>query len=384
MRLFDQKPERLGDVMQRHRGVGPGFDLLRLVLSLSVVVFHSFQLVNGRGWQVGALGPAVSFIVPAFFALSGFLVAGSAVRLHNVRTFLVFRVLRIVPALSVEITLSALVLGPYVTVYSIRAYFSDPEFAAYFGNLVGWIHYHLPGVYLGNPLAGIVNGQLWTIPSELHCYILLAALMLVRVFARPVIMFALLAAGILFETATLFRPAAHAVDVLQSGEMLVLCFLCGNLFYLWRNRIVAHWGLLVVSALAFWSVGSVYPRAGFVIGVPAATYIIVYLGMLRMPRIPLLMAGDYSYGIYLYSFALQQAVIWAFPSCRTWWANLAVSLPLIMAIAVLSWHTIEKPALRLRKWLAPRAILPRPVLEEPAAERAAGGKAAALTVRPSS
>ena len=382
MQLLNKKAERLGDVMQRHRGVGPGFDFLRLALSLSVVLFHSFQLVNGRGWGVGVAGPAVSFIVPAFFALSGFLVAGSAARLRNVRTFLIFRILRIVPALSVEITLSALVLGPYVTNYPLQAYFSSQEFAAYFGNLVGWMHFHLPGVFLGNPLAGVVNGQLWTIPSELHCYILLAALMVIRVFDRPLIMAAILIGGVLFETATLFRPVAHVGDVLQSGEMLVLCFLCGNLFYLLRNRIPAHWGLLVVSTIAFWSVASLYPRAGFVIGVPAATYIIVYLGMLRMPRVPLLMAGDYSYGIYLYSFSLQQAIIWALPAYRMWWANLAIGLPLILIIAAASWHIIEKPALRLRKWLAPRALLPRPVLEEPAAERAAGG-ADVLTVRTS-
>jgi peptidoglycan/LPS O-acetylase OafA/YrhL len=42
-------------------------------------------------------------------------------------------------------------------------------------NIVGHVHFALPGVFANNPLPSIVNGQLWTIPFELYCYITLAA-----------------------------------------------------------------------------------------------------------------------------------------------------------------------------------------------------------------
>ena len=52
------------------------------------------------------------------------------------------------------------------------------------------------------------------------------------------------------------------------------------------------------------------------------------------------------------------------PAYRVWWINLAIGWPLSVGIAALSWHFVEKPSLRLRKWLAPKAALSRPVLEE--------------------
>jgi peptidoglycan/LPS O-acetylase OafA/YrhL len=90
------------------------------------------------------------FMVPAFFALSGFLVTGSALRLRATAPFLTFRVLRILPALLVEVTLSALILGALFTTLPLKSYFSDPQFFRYFGNIVGLITFHLPGVFESN------------------------------------------------------------------------------------------------------------------------------------------------------------------------------------------------------------------------------------------
>ena len=356
-------------VLQRNRGLGPGFDFLRLALALSVVLFHSFQLTYGRSWSAGIFEPAVLLIVPAFFALSGFLVAGSMVRVRSVRTFIAFRALRIVPALAVEITLSALILGPLVTTLSLARYVSDPQFAIYFTNVLGWIHYHLPGVFLGNPLGGIVNGQLWTVPSELHCYILLAVLMVLRIATRPVLMLAVFVVLASAESATALLPGHHYdVRVLNSQEMLVLCFLCGNVFFLWREKIQANVWLFLASVLTFVGVFYLAPSLSFLVGVIAATYFITYLGMQRIPRVPVLMDGDYSYGVYLYSFALQQAVVWALPNQRVWWVNFAIGAPLALIVAALSWHGVEKPSLLLRKWLAPKTAIPRPILDETPAQ----------------
>jgi peptidoglycan/LPS O-acetylase OafA/YrhL len=63
-----------------------------------------------------------------FFALSGFLVTGSAIRTRSVRTFLTFRFLRIFPALATEVTLSAVILGPLLTTLPLKDYVSDHHF----------------------------------------------------------------------------------------------------------------------------------------------------------------------------------------------------------------------------------------------------------------
>ncbi len=361
--------------MAEHRGVGPGFDFVRLALALSVVTFHGFQLSYGRNWSEGPFLAPVMLIVPAFFALSGFLVAGSMLRNSSVRNFLVFRSLRIVPALGAEIALSALILGPLVTEAPLSAYFSDPLFVDYFTNVIGIIRYRLPGVFLGNPLSGVVNGQLWTVPSELHCYVVLAVLMVLRLSSRPRLMLGIFLLLAVAECLTALLPNHHyTFKVLNSQELLVLCFLCGVVFQLWKDRVPSSRLLFGASIVAYVAVVCWLPALSFILGSVSATYFVVYLGMQRIPRIPVLMDGDYSYGIYLYSFPIQQTVIWACPDWRTWYFNLLVSVPLTILFAAGSWHWLEKPVLSLRKRLAPRAVLRR---EPEATPAAAAGDAGA-------
>ena len=53
--------------------------------------------------------------------------------------------------------------------------------------------------------------------------------------------------------------------------------------------------------------------------------------------------ADYSYGIYLWAFPVQQLVVgWGLDY---WAVNIAVSLPIVLACAWLSWHGVERPAL---------------------------------------
>ncbi|WP_152596391.1 hypothetical protein [Algibacter lectus] len=56
--------------------------------------------------------------------------------------------------------------------------------------------------------------------------------------------------------------------------------------------------------------------------------------------------GDLSYGIYIYSFFIQQLLMWFFKLNTI---NLAVySLVISVVLAYLSWHLVEKRALRYK------------------------------------
>jgi hypothetical protein len=132
-----------------------GFDYMRLILALGVIWSHSRLLTDD--WQIPPLfnliyGPFVAFLLPMFFALSGFLVAGSLERCNTLITFLGLRAFGIMPALTVEVLLSALVLGPLLTSASLPTYFLSQKFRLYFLNIVGDIHYYLPDVFLSNPV----------------------------------------------------------------------------------------------------------------------------------------------------------------------------------------------------------------------------------------
>ena len=92
-------------------------------------------------------------------------------------------------------------------------------------------------------------------------------------------------------------------------------------------------------------------------------YMTVYLGTWNPPRTWIISSGDYSYGIYLFSFPIQQALraLNVFPTNAV--AEFLVAFPASLAAAFLSWHLVEKRMLRLRPLLhaAERAALRVPV-----------------------
>ncbi|MBQ1763654.1 MAG: acyltransferase, partial [Aquincola sp.] len=64
--------------------------------------------------------------------------------------------------------------------------------------------------------------------------------------------------------------------------------------------------------------------------------------------------GDYSYGVYIYAFPVQQAVTALQPQIGLG-THIAVSTLFTLVLAVLSWHAVEKPALAAaRRWRSRR------------------------------
>ena len=150
------RPRTLEEALVAADGRPSGFDYMRLTLSVAVFVSHSFGTSYGEsGAEAVWNGPAaalVAAILPMFFALSGFLVAGSMVRCATLVKFLGLRVIRIYPALAVEVLLSALLIGPVLTTVPLTSYFTDPVFFHYLVNVTGHISYYLPGVFADNPV----------------------------------------------------------------------------------------------------------------------------------------------------------------------------------------------------------------------------------------
>ena len=152
------------------KGRPSGFDYLRLGLAISVVMWHTTATTYGLPvkprddlWPQSPLHALFSATLPMFFALSGYLVAGSLERSKTILTFIGLRVIRIYPALAVEVALSAFLIGTAVTTLPLAAYFRDPLFWKYLLNVTGHIHYSLPGVFENNPWPEMVNVQLWGI-----------------------------------------------------------------------------------------------------------------------------------------------------------------------------------------------------------------------------
>ena len=65
------------------------------------------------------------------------------------------------------------------------------------------------------------------------------------------------------------------------------------------------------------------------------------------------MEGDHSYGINLYGFPIQQALVEIFPTLKVWWALFPAGVLATTALAMISWHLIERPALALKRIVTP-------------------------------
>jgi peptidoglycan/LPS O-acetylase OafA/YrhL len=343
----------IGDVMRANGGIGPGFDAVRLGLALSIFCSHSFftsQGDNGWLWET-PVRPFLMAMVPMFFGLSGFLVTGSALRTGSLRVFLTFRILRIAPALVTEVTLSALILGPLLTTVSWHDYFTNREFYEYFGNIIGRIRYVLPGMFLDNPMSGIVNINLWTLKPEFTCYVIMAAMIVTGIVRKNRLLTVSVA---LVVVASLVINVFYNISEGNNGHnpfipyVAVLYFMLGVVAFHLRESIPVDGRLFGVAAVASYLL-MLHPGCAFIAAVPTM-YCMLYLGMLKYPRSRILESGDYSYGVYLYGFPIQQTLVHLVPIFREWWPLLfVVGAPMTVAFAMFSWHFIEKPTLSLKR-----------------------------------
>ncbi|WP_428332700.1 acyltransferase family protein [Novosphingobium sp.] len=327
---------------------------MRLILCVGVILQHS--ATTSYGHENGQILPFsldrywYTYIVPMFFTLSGFLVSGSLFRCKSLISFLGLRIIRLVPALAVEVFLSAILIGPLLTSFPLKDYVQNKEFAAYFLNILGDIHYVLPGVFTTNPIPRTINDQLWTIPFELISYITLAALTIIKFVQNRKVFFTFCIA---VQSALLIFAIAHqpvyARDHILgglTGYHEVYFFLLGILFYCFRDKIV-HSRYLFLASFISSEILLAIPGGNNLLGFPIA-YMTTYLGLMNPKKPKLLFSGDFSYGMYLYGFPIQQVVSYALPNHRTWYLNFGLGVLGAFLIAQFSWWCVEKPALSLK------------------------------------
>jgi peptidoglycan/LPS O-acetylase OafA/YrhL len=92
------------------------------------------------------------------------------------------------------------------------------------------------------------------------------------------------------------------------------------------------------------------------------SYAIFYVGFLKFrPLLAYNQLGDYSYGMYIYAFPVEQIVAHLYKS-STPGMMMTLSLPITLLLAVLSWHCIEQRALKQKgivsAWLRKNMRLP--------------------------
>lgn len=344
-----------GTLFDRSQGRPAGFDYLRVGLSVAIMAFHAVRAsagfaVDQAAWHTWLEVP-LKAAVPMFFALSGFLVAGSLERCRTLPGFLALRMSRIYPALMVDVLASALAIGPLVSDVPLWQYLSDPLFWRYLANITGLISFRLPGVFAANPEPLIVNVQLWTVPYELFCYVALSLVMLAAPEWRRRIVVCALA---VLMAAQLARMEVGQNDNLAvPGRGLFLYFLGGVAAFQFRYAIPARPALLAAAAAVAAALLSGAQISAY-LAIPAVVYVTVYLGLFDPRRTIISRAADISYGFYLYHYCAQQLAVWLFPEYKSYALTLAAGLVGGGLFAWASWVFVERPILsgkrRIMAW----------------------------------
>lgn len=342
------------------------FLLLRFIAAAAVIFGHSYHLSGipnaGDFIERLRLGDGIytgSLAVDVFFVVSGFLVTASYLHRANLETFLKSRALRLLPAYSVCMLLSAFVVGAIYTELPLSDYWASADTRGYvvvnmqFGSNLIWT---LPGVFLHNPYQGVVNGSIWTLPSEVHMYLWVAAFGMLGVLRKRwlanCVFVALIVGGALLP-----EQLPHPDFV-----RLSLYFLAGAFCYINRDWIpVSEWPLVALLLLAYFARGSsVFPWVFGCVVAYGSLWFAYRPDFLFFNRF-----GDYSYGLYLWGFPIEQAVMHWFNGPTRPILIFVISLPLALLCAMLSWHFVEKPALSLKKKIA----VPIHELDAPAPDR---------------
>jgi peptidoglycan/LPS O-acetylase OafA/YrhL len=340
-RLRRWRPPTVADCLASGRD---NFLALRAAAATLVIYGHAWPLGNGDGvveWLSLVWGTfSATVAVNAFFFVSGLLVTMSWTRRRSLRSFARARALRIYPALLVCVVLCACVLGPAVTTLSPAEYFSRGRLYSFLlvnGSLATF-QADLPGVFETNRHAAAVNGSLWTLPAELRMYAHVAALGSIGALEsrkRFAIALACLATAATVAGPYVWLLRSHAYDG------FVAFFAAGATCWMFRDHIPVSGALL--AALVVLCVAA-RPTAAYG-PVFAATTAYFCLWFAFLPRRSgRRRAADYSYGLYLYGFPMQQLIAWRWPSLGPW-PLFAASLALAFVLAAASWHWIEKPAL---------------------------------------
>ncbi|MEK5450121.1 acyltransferase family protein [Paenibacillus sp. FSL R7-0331] len=362
MQLTNESNKTGKNLEQVLKGRENYFDLIRLIAAIMVIFSHAYPL-SGAGYddplhrfsngQV-TLGNLAVFV---FFIISGLLITQSYLYSNNIITFLKARVLRIFPGLIGVLLFSAFIIGPLVTSLPFGDYLSNRGVLTYLKAVFLFpMQWNLPGVFEDNAYGAAVNGSLWTIPFEFLCYLIVGVLGLLRILKHKYL--------VLFLTACIFYYYIFSGTIAPAGAghlfglevntlmELLLFFMMGTLACLFKDKIFFNKHLAMVCLLVLYI--SLYYGGFKSIFAVCGTYVILFLAFLPSGKLSKITArGDFSYGIYLYAFPVQQTITYLFGGKTTVWINFILSLMVTFVLAILSWYIVERNFLKLKKMKLP-------------------------------
>lgn len=332
------------------------FNFLRFLFALFVVISHAYPLSGSdetQQWIYKITNNQIALAqigLSGFFIISGYFIYQSLERSQKLTDYFKKRFLRIFPALFF-VLLASVLLSPFVYEGNL-AFFHNKEVYTYLPNNLTLYGFQsgIEGVFDSNPYHAI-NGSLWTIKYEFTLYILVAMFFFIKNKKEiKVILLSVVFGGMLYlynccldrfgESSLLGFLGIH---VLNLGTFFIAGSLLAALkFENLKYKLILLFitALILIIALYFKSYDPL-------------KHIFLPIFILLSGFVPVNFIkdsdkfGDPSYGIYIYSFPVQQCLVYFF-NLHTFTLIIG-SVCISVALGYLSWHLIEKKALQYKK-----------------------------------
>ena len=353
------------------------FDLLRLFAASQVAFIHIGDELHIEfgGWLL-AVRQFLDYFpgVPIFFVISGFLISASLDRNPNLRNYAINRCLRIYPALWTSSLVTLLILF----VFGNRIWEAiHASGANAFMTVAQWLtaqfsiaQFYNPAVFRANFGIGHLNGSLWTIPVELQFYLALPILAacLWRGLSSVNQNLRLIGATLLLFSGSWAFVHYHEELSAVSNKLAVLIrlsllpylyiFMLGiilqrnqALWFRWLNGKGIYW-LMVYLTVAYCvsqfdqKPQNIYTSNLLLMSLLAVTVVSLAFSARTLSE-TLLKGNDISYGTYIYhGIVLNLAFELGYTRSLS---VFTVVLTVSYLLALLSWLTVEQPALSLKR-----------------------------------
>jgi peptidoglycan/LPS O-acetylase OafA/YrhL len=343
-------------------------DFFRFALATVVIVSHDYPLLYGSDDSEpmsrlthGAMTLG-GFAVGGFFVLSGFLITASWNRNPRLAPYLKKRAMRIYPGFIAAFAVCYLIVSP-LAAGTFRVLVDRGNLAAGIESLLFFQAYGHANLFPSNPYPGAVNGSIWTIKYEFLCYIAVALLGMLGIFRRRFSVLAALACCVLtwaterwfthvhWPTGGGFRLVSKLLSFTlgmpNRWPLFASYYLAGVAAYLFRREIRFRWYLATAAAVMVVGTGWFDPSIMRALAPVLLGYLLLYAGLATQFGVHRFGAhGDFSYGIYLYAFPIQQLLVkfGHFSSGSLF----LLAWPLSILAGFLSWNLVERHFLPLK------------------------------------
>lgn len=333
------------------------FDIIRFLAAFLVILKHSNSLLGQEQSLISH--HYLPFLgVPIFFTISGYLITISAVNSKNTLVYFWKRLLRLIPGLAVALLFTVFIIGPIVSNVDLQDYFSNPLTYRHLSMVSLYkMENIIPHVFSDNHSPG-VNGSLWTLKYEFTCYVLVFLLVTFKMHKFKFLMLTLFILGILgrvylgnkfyiYNYSNTYALNHNLMYLVQWGFF----FFSGVIFYLFKDKIPLKGKFVLLATVIYGIILLVdYDLIKYYqyIYIP---YALFYISFIPSKLNKFGKYGDFSYGMYIYAFPVQQTfIVLLGASIHPLFLTLVASVAVFL-LSYLSWNFVEKPCLKFKSIL---------------------------------